>query len=71
MLLIIWELAPAQALIALILLLRRRLAWSGVILSLCSMWMADVARKVCTRGRFAKRTASHAVSKSLHGRGNY
>ena len=40
-------------------------AWSGVILSLCSMWMADVARKVCTRGRLAKRTASHAVSRSL------
>ena len=29
------------------------------------MWMAEVAKKVCTLGRLANFTASHATSKSL------
>jgi hypothetical protein len=38
--------------------------WSGVMRSLCSMWIWEVAMNVCTRGRFAWRTASQARSRS-------
>ena len=38
---------------------------SGVIRSLYCIWISDVAMNVCTRGRFASLTASHAVFKSF------
>lgn len=34
---------------------------SLLILSLCTMWMSEVAIRVCTRGRLAWRTASQAL----------